>query len=133
MVRQAILVRQPPIQLTVVLDEAALRRPVGGVDIMRRQMIRLQELNDREEVDIRVLPLAVGAHPALTGPFAILDFPAEASLSPVVFCDGLTGGVLRSRPDEVAMYRICFSALGELAVDQAQFGADFAAFVSATQ
>jgi transcriptional regulator with XRE-family HTH domain len=127
-VRQVILGRQPPVQLTVVLDEAALRRPIGGDDVMRRQMIRLQELNDHHEISIRVLPFKIGAHPALTGPFAVLDFADDARIPPVVFCDGLTGGVLRSRADEIQMYRDCFAALEELALESAASAAVFAAF-----
>jgi transcriptional regulator with XRE-family HTH domain len=128
MLRQMILGQRPPTQLSVVLDEAALRRPIGGPDVMRRQMIRLQELNDHDEISIRVLPFGIGAHPALTGHFAILDFPDGAGIPPAVFCDGLTGGVLRSKVDEVHAYRDCFAALEELALDSATSAAIFAAF-----
>ncbi len=125
MVRQVILGRQPPLKLSVVLDEAALRRPIGGPDVMRRQMIRLQELNDRPEIVIRMLPFKVGAHAALTGPFAILDFPTGVGAPSQVFCDGLTGGILRSKADEVAQYRNGFAALEKLALSKEDSTARF--------
>ncbi len=124
MVRQAILARER-LPLKVVVDEAALHRLVGGDDVMRRQMIRLQELNDRAEISIRVLPFSVGAHPAVTGPFSVLDFPEAAGRSPLVFCDGLTGGVLRTRAHEVERYRACFAVLEELALTKAESVAMF--------
>jgi transcriptional regulator with XRE-family HTH domain len=130
MIRQAILGRQPPLQLSVVIDEAALRRPIGGHDVMRRQMIRLQELNDRPEIIIRVLPFDVGAHAALTGPFAILDFPKSAGIPSQVFCDGLTGGVLRTKTDEVDQYRTGFLALEELAQSKTDSTKTFSALAT---
>jgi transcriptional regulator with XRE-family HTH domain len=114
MLRQAVLARQPPLQLSVVLDEAVLRRPIGNLDIMRRQMIRLQEMNDKDEITIRVLPFAAGAHPALTGQFAILHFSEADLLPPHVYCDGLTGGSLRGDLQDVTTYQACFDTLLEL-------------------
>ena len=92
-------------------------------------MIRLQELNDRPETTIRVLPFSTGAHPALTGQFAILDFPEDARIRPQVFCDGLTGGVLRDKPDEVERYRACFIALEKLTLDVQESAKFFAAVI----
>ncbi|GAA3288996.1 helix-turn-helix domain-containing protein [Dactylosporangium vinaceum] len=123
--RQAVFTS--PVALDVIIDEAVLRRPVGSADIMRRQMIRLGEFVERPSTTIRVLPLAVGAHPAVTGQFAILDFAAAAATPPHVFCDGLTGGVLRHLPDEVHRYRACFAALQELALSAQESAEIFAA------
>jgi transcriptional regulator with XRE-family HTH domain len=100
--------------LDVVIDESVLRRKIGGSDVMHRQIRRLQEFVERPETSVRVLPLDVGAHPALAGAFYILDFPDNEESR--VFCDGLTGGVLRSRADDVHRYRACFEALKELAL-----------------
>lgn len=115
MVRQAVLGLQPPPRLQVVIDEAVLRRPIGGDDVMRRQMLRLRELSERPDMTIQILPFAVGAHPALTGQFAILDFASDGP--PHVFCDGLTGGVLRGKAEDVQRYRACFSKLTTLALN----------------
>jgi transcriptional regulator with XRE-family HTH domain len=127
MKRQWLLGRQPPLRFNVVIDEAVLHRPVGGPEVMHRQRMRLHELSQRPETSIRVLPFAVGAHPALTGQFAILDFPDEANIPPRVFCDGLTGGVLRDSSSDVERYRACFAALQRLALDPASSAAFFAA------
>ncbi len=128
MARQAIFARQPPLELRVVLDEAVLLRPVGGREIMRRQMLRLIELSELPTVSIQVLPLAVGAHPAVAGPFAVMEF-ANATIPTHVFCDGLTGGVLRSADYDVQRYQDCFKALTRLALSEeesAQMISDFA-------
>src|SRR2546421_262229 len=93
MLRQAVLGRIPPPRIDVVLDETVLRRPIGDPAIMRRQMIRLQELSDRPEISVRIIPLRAGAHPALTGPFAILDFPEALRIPSHVWLDDLAGGV----------------------------------------
>jgi transcriptional regulator with XRE-family HTH domain len=114
MSRQGTLARTPPRKLDVILDEAVLLRPVGGAEVMRAQALRIIEMSERRYVAIRVLPLAIGAHPALTGQFVLLQF-AEGTRPPVVFADGLTGGVLRENTEAVQRYRACFDALNELA------------------
>jgi hypothetical protein len=128
MARQAIFARRHPPRLRVVIDEAVLLRPVGGREIMRRQMLRLIEASEWPIASIQVLPLAVGAHPAVAGQFAILEFDRE-TVPTHVFCDGLTGGVLRSADDEVKRYQDCFEALTRLALSEdesAQMISDFA-------
>jgi transcriptional regulator with XRE-family HTH domain len=122
LLRQKIFISD--VALDVIIDEAVIIRQIGDESIMVRQMARLREFMRRPETSVRVLPLSTGAHPALTGPFAILDFPdGEDS---VVFCDGLTGGVLRTHADEVERYRACFEALQGLALDPDDSAAVFA-------
>jgi hypothetical protein len=133
MLRQAVLARQPPLQLTVVLDEAVFRRPIGNPDIMRRQMIRLQEMNDRPEITIRILPFSVGAHPAVTGQFVILHFPDADSTPPHVFCDGLTGGSLRVDPLDVGRYQACFNTLMDMSRPAEESAHIFATFADGDQ
>jgi hypothetical protein len=127
--RQAVLARRPPPELRFVIDEAVLLRPVGGREVMRGQMLRLIEVSERPTTSIRVLPLAVGAHPAVAGPFAVLEFASE-TIPMHVFCDGLTGGVLRNEVDDIRRYRDCFEALTRLAhneEDSVRMISDFAA------
>jgi len=116
MARQAVLGRLPPPHIKVIIDEAVLRRPIGGDAVMRRQMSRLQELGDLPEAVIRILPVAIGAHPALSGPFAILDFPESLGIPACIWQDDLAGGVLRDRSDEVERYRASFTVLEDLAL-----------------
>lgn len=110
MARQAVLTREPPPQLWVILDEAVLRRQIGGPGVLRRQLLRLVEASELPMVTIQVLPFAVGAHRALAGSFVILEF-AGRSDAPLVHSEGMTGGVIRARPEELRSYWMSFEAL----------------------
>jgi transcriptional regulator with XRE-family HTH domain len=117
--RSAVLTREPPLELRVVLDEAALRRSIGGHGVMRRQLLWLTEASERSNVELRVLPFSAGAHRGLAGSFTILDFPNDAD-SAVVYSEGMTGGVFRTRPDDLRSYAEAFEALQAAALDPAQ-------------
>jgi hypothetical protein len=110
MARQAVLVRDPPPRLSVVLDEAVLHREVGGPAVQARQLQRLYEAGRRPGVDLLVLPFSAGAHPALSESFMILDF-ADGTRSPVVHSEGLTGGLFHLKSDDVQIYREAFEDL----------------------
>ncbi|GAA5194797.1 helix-turn-helix transcriptional regulator [Rugosimonospora acidiphila] len=115
MARQAVLTRQPPPRLWTILDEAVLRRQVGGPDVLRRQLLRLNEASERKVVTIQVLPFAAGAHPALAGSFMVLEFSGAAE-RPLVYSEGATGGVFRNRPEDLRSYESSFEALGAAAL-----------------
>ena len=132
MARQAVLTRDPPPQLRVVLDEAVLRRPVGGPDVHRRQLMRLVEAAGRPNVGLQVLPFAAGAHRALAGSFIVLEF-ADGSDHPLVYCEGMTGGVFRSRPEELRSYLTSFEALRDAALSPAQSADLIAALADSTR
>lgn len=122
MARQAVLTRQPPPDLVLILDESALRRRVGGPDVLRRQLNWLNEAGERNNITIRVLPFEAGAHSALGGPFTILRFAGGDQ--PLVHCEGRTGGVFRTRSDEVDGYIASFDDLRDAALtprDSARF------------
>jgi transcriptional regulator with XRE-family HTH domain len=110
MARQAVLTRDPPPQLWAILDEAVLRRPIGGPDVMRRQLLRLVEMGERPTITIQVLPFSVGAHQALAGSFIVLEFATGTEQS-LVYSEGLTGGVVRSKRSDVERYAKSFEAL----------------------
>ena len=110
MARRAVLSREPPLDLRVILDEAVVRREVGGREVMHRQIRWLVEMAKRPRIDLRILPFNAGAHPGLAGTFAILDF-APRTEPPLVYCDGMTGGVFRHRNDELQGYVDAFVAL----------------------
>lgn len=78
--RQALLSRRDAPTLEVILDEAVLRRPVGGPDTMARQLRHLVDAASRPNVGIRVVTFASGANPGLTGAFLILEYPDQDSL-----------------------------------------------------
>jgi transcriptional regulator with XRE-family HTH domain len=75
--RQQILDRPHPPTLSFLIDEAVLGRTVGGVTVMQEQLRYLLRMSERSEISIRVLPLALGAHAGLRGPFVLLRFAAE--------------------------------------------------------
>jgi len=103
MARQTLLTREHPPRLWAVVDEAALRRPVGGPEVMRGQLERLIEATKLPNVTLQVLPFGVGAHPAMQGSFSILRFP-DRELPDVVYLEHLTNAVYLDKRDEVERY-----------------------------
>jgi transcriptional regulator with XRE-family HTH domain len=109
--RQKILTRGDGPRLWAVVDEAALRRPIGGRDVMRGQIERLIEATKQPGIILQVLPFRVGGHTAEAGAFTILRFP-ESDLPDVVYVEQLTSALYLDRRDDVdaymeAMERLC--------------------------
>jgi transcriptional regulator with XRE-family HTH domain len=94
-----------------IIDEAVLRRPVGDDGIMRLQVERLLTEGRRPNVTLQVIPFANGPHPGMDGSFEVLSF-ATASLSEVVFVEGLLGNFLIDKAPEVDHYLAVFADLG---------------------
>jgi hypothetical protein len=103
MARQTLLTREAPPRLWAVVDEAALRRPVGGRDVMRGQLERLVESTKLPNVTLQLLPFGSGAHPAMVGSFSVLRFP-DQELPDVVYLEHLTSALYLNKPDEVDQY-----------------------------
>ena len=103
MARQQLLTREQPPRLWAVVDEAALRRPVGGQEVMRGQLERLIEATKLPNVTLQILPFDVGAHSAMPGAFSILRFP-DRELPDVVYLEHLTNAVYLDKRDEVERY-----------------------------
>ncbi len=118
MARQAVLTRDPPPRLYTVVDEAVLHRPIGGADVMRRQLSRLAEANERPMITVQVLPFTAGAHRGLDGAFAILEFAGGAD-QPLVYSDTMTGGVFSNKPEDLRSYWMSFEALRAAALSPA--------------
>ena len=110
MARQSLLIQDDPIDLWVVLDEAVLSRPVGGDVVMHDQLVRLIEAAKLPNVTLQVLPFAAGAHAAMDGTFAILDFP-EAEDPNVVYAENATGGLFLEKSDELEKYSSIFDTI----------------------
>jgi transcriptional regulator with XRE-family HTH domain len=97
--RQEVLAAAQPPRVWSVMDEAALRRPVGGSEVMRGQLRRLTEVNDLPSVTLQVVPFGHGGHAAASGAFTILRFD-EPDLPDVVYIEQLTSALyLESRTD----------------------------------
>ncbi|MFY9649950.1 MAG: helix-turn-helix transcriptional regulator [Trebonia sp.] len=103
MSRQDILSRETPPRVWAVVDEGALRRPIGGAKVMREQLKHLIDMCDHPAVTLQVLPFQVASHPAMGGPFTILRF-SEPDLRDVVYIEQLTSALYLDKPAEVDSY-----------------------------
>ena len=101
--RQEILGGTNPPQLWAVVDEGALRRPVGGREVARRQLQHLIKMAEHPAVSLQILPFTAGPHSAMGGPFTILRF-AEPDLRDVVYIEQLTSALYLDKPSEVDSY-----------------------------
>ena len=110
MARQARLAEAEPVSLGMVLDEATLIRPIGGVAVMRGQMKHLIEMAQRPHVTIQILPFKAGGHAAAGGPFSLLRF-AESDLSDIVFLEQLATAQYHEKPDMVRKYQAVMERL----------------------
>jgi len=101
--RQRVLHRAEPARLWAVIDETALRRPVGGGAVMRAQLRYLIEASRLPNVNIQVLPLSAGGHPAAGGGLTMLRF-SESELPDVVYLEQMLTAVYLNRPADTAYY-----------------------------
>ena len=113
--RQGRLSGEPPLPLSVILDEAVLHRTVGGPVAMARQLERLIEATGIYQVTIQVIPYSAGAHAAMDSTFTIMEF-ADAVLPTVVYVEGLVGWIYIERPQDVARYEQVFDRLSDSAL-----------------
>lgn len=111
--RQRILVGEDAVRLSMVLDEAALRRPMGGPDVMREQCERLIELARLPGAIVQVLPYEVGPHPGTGGPFTILSFAGDPA---AVYVPTIAGELLIEEDIDVKRYERVFRRLNALAL-----------------
>jgi Domain of unknown function (DUF5753) len=121
MARKALLGRHEPSapQLNTILDEGVLRRPIGGLDVMRGQLNALADGARRPNVDIRILPFGVGTHAGLDGPFILLGFPEE--IAPDVAYVGTSIGEGWAESAEVVRrIKVDFDALQTVALPPEQ-------------
>jgi transcriptional regulator with XRE-family HTH domain len=115
MKRQELLQREEPPHIWCVIDEAALRRRVGGSDVIREQLHHVVELAALPHVTVQVLPFSTGAHAAAVGSFAILRGPAPEL--DVIYVDLLGGGLFMEKKQELERYRLAFQYLSAQALD----------------
>ncbi|MDO0916891.1 helix-turn-helix transcriptional regulator [Streptomyces sp. DT2A-34] len=108
--RQDVLHGDPPLRLSAVLDEAVLRREIGGPEVMARQLRRLVEAARLPQVRLQVLPFAAGEHIGITGPFVIFSFSRTSDLD-VVVLDHLTSSLYLERKEDLQAYTEAFNTL----------------------
>ncbi|MGQ0840103.1 DUF5753 domain-containing protein [Actinokineospora sp.] len=115
--RQALLSRRiRPMALKIVLNEAILRRPVGGSAIMAEQLRRLFEIAQLGNVSLRVMPYSAGLHyGVMSGPFVKLDFPrtgsGEPTEPPTIYVESFTGALFLEKPHEIQRYTAAFTSI----------------------
>ncbi|WIX81801.1 helix-turn-helix transcriptional regulator [Amycolatopsis carbonis] len=119
MSRQVILTKRSAPTFKVYLHEFVLRLPVGGTDkrVMSGQLHHLLQMSMRPNITIRVVPVAIGAHPATAGQFQLIDSEAFA---PVAYIDSEVASLFLEKPEEIRVYRQALHRLGQVALGEAE-------------
>jgi transcriptional regulator with XRE-family HTH domain len=116
--RQEILHRTPPVQLHVLIDEAAIERQIGGPRVMANQLEHLWAMSERTNIFLGIIPLTRGAYPAMRSPFVVMQF-AEPSHPDLLFLEDPITEVITLGDDATgdgpAAYRQAFSEIWNLA------------------
>ena len=117
--RQDLLTRPQPPRVWSVIDEGALRRPLGGRDVMRAQLQRLVEVTELRHVTIQVVPFGRGGHAAAGGAFTVLRF-GEADAPDVVYIEQLTSAIYLDKHEDVDHYMEVMNSLSTEALTPAE-------------
>ena len=119
MTRQQLLAKPDRPLLWAILDEAAVRRVVGGRAIMRAQLLHLAHGFEPGQTTVQVLPFGAGPHPGQAGPFIVLGFadPAEPE---VVYMETVGGNLYVDKAEEVSLYTTAFDQLRAIALSPVQ-------------
>lgn len=108
--------KKSPLRLTAILNEAVLRRVVGGPEVMREQLAHIVDVvTNRPNVRVQVLPFNLGLHPGMNGPFVVLQFSDRAALKPIVYVENLSDAWVSRKDADVERYEEAFSDLQALA------------------
>lgn len=113
MARQNLLRSDQPPELWTVVDEVALRRLVGGPEVMRAQLSALADRSQPKNITVQVIPLEAGAHPGMNAAFTILHLQ---EVSDVVYVEGLSGNFYLESPGDLSRYRKNFDRLRAIAL-----------------
>jgi transcriptional regulator with XRE-family HTH domain len=105
MKRQQLLERPAPPRYRALLDEAVLRRQVGGTAVMQAQLDKILKCAEEEKAAIQVIPFVAGVHASTDSNFTFLEFGQNLQQGPVVFVEGLFTNRYQERPAEIDRYR----------------------------
>ncbi|WP_454196148.1 helix-turn-helix domain-containing protein [Nocardia sp. Marseille-Q1738] len=113
-----------PLSLNAIIDESALRRPIGGPSVMGDQVAHLARVSEHPNISVLVVPLESEAYPGLrVGPFVMLEFPkhptAHLTEPPIIYMQGFTGDLYLEKPEEVRGYRQAWADIQRSALDEA--------------
>jgi transcriptional regulator with XRE-family HTH domain len=108
--REDLFDSENPPSFHFMIDEAAVRRLVGGSSVMRRQLRRLIEVADKPNITVEVIPFSAGLHPGMKGPFEIIEF-VDAADSDIVYRESPGIDIISDDPEETLRYREAFEEL----------------------
>jgi transcriptional regulator with XRE-family HTH domain len=113
--RQEGLAKDTPLKFWAVLDEAALRRVVGGPAVMRTQLDHLVSAAKAPNVTFQVIRFGAGAHPGMPGQFVLMDFvdPMDTNL---IYIDTMAGDLFLESAADISRYRAIFDNLVAVAL-----------------
>jgi transcriptional regulator with XRE-family HTH domain len=115
MERQQVLTKEAPLKLWAIVDEAALRRVVGGTEVMRVQLAHLADRVKAPNITFQVIPFEAGAHPGMPGAFVLMDFtdPMDTDL---IYIDSMAGDLFLESDADVRRYTSIFDTLRAVAL-----------------
>jgi transcriptional regulator with XRE-family HTH domain len=108
--RQALLTKPDPLKLWAIVDEAALRRVVGGPKVMREQLRFLVEAGGEPHVTVQLLPFSAGAHPGMPGSFVVMSF-ADPADPEIVYLDSMAGDLFLETEGDIRRFGSVFDHL----------------------
>jgi hypothetical protein len=113
MTRQKALFRtESPLRYSAIINEGVLYRQVGGPGVMREQLEHIcQLMTSLPNVRVQVVPFKAGVHPALDGPFTIMQFKDRQGLKPIIYLENLAGALVVRTPPDVEHYQEAFTDL----------------------
>ena len=129
--RQDLLTGPEPTRVWSVMDEGALRRPVGGAAVMRAQLHRLIEVAELRHVTLQVVPFLRGGHAAAGGSFTVLRF-GDPDVPDVVYIEQLTSALYLDKREDVDHYMEVMNQLSAEALTPAQSASFIAEIISET-
>jgi hypothetical protein len=109
----------PPPEIWAVLDEAVIRRVVGGRDVMRAQLARLRDISENTIVTLQVLPFSAGAHMAAYGSFSLFD-PSDPAFPVTASTDRPGGTLIEDDPSDISQYTVIFDHLRATSLNPAE-------------
>lgn len=115
MERQHLLGKEQPLKLWVIVDEAALRRLVGGSKVMKAQLDHLLDVIREPHVTLQVIPFDTGAHAGMPGSFVLMDF-ADPMDTDLIYIDSMAGDLFLESEADVSRYSTIFDNLRAVAL-----------------
>jgi hypothetical protein len=115
--RQAVLTRPGAPRFLTIIDQAVLHRPLGGAEIMARQLRHLIQVAERPNVTIQIIPFSHGGHPGLNGSYFVLEFEGAPT---IVHLEHWHSSLFLDDPADTAMFVAGTTTLQDIALDQAR-------------